>query len=272
MGETMSRIWLTDDLDQVDVPRGDDALWIFPDGHPHVSGGVLSLFPLVHSVNEKTVSVFMKAPAQYLKSMKYIILVNLVSGITTPSNRVKTGQWFTDPLDGIERYSIDDKLFIVDPWRMWWHFGCAGIWFNECNTSFTLEGKWLRYIEGKEQNPCTKEALLQYGKGVIKAPAPFTFSSVDIQTIEMSADVHTGYLREKESAFSEETTINAIIARLSKYAQMVWPARLVPSFRSMFSSGSINVVSTDLGVDQYLVSAIRARIDLLQFASEEFKK
>jgi hypothetical protein len=256
----MNRIWLSDDPDSIDLPRGESALWIVSDRWP----GILS------AKRWTTRKQFMADPYRFLKPTSSLVLVGLVSALTTPSNRVKTGQFFTDPLPGVTRYSVDDMLFVTDPWRLWWHFGCVEAPFNDCFTSYRLESRWNRYVEGQEPNPCSKEILAKYGDGVIAAVAPFRFAKVNIRVVDLPEEVHVLYQIEKARAFNEEPTINKILKRLGKFADEVFQERCVPSYRDLFRSSQVNIVATDLGVDRFLVTWLRERIDLINFAAERF--
>lgn len=256
----MSRIYLTSDSSTVDAPRGSDALWVY---------GNKSIRPdAERAVTAKQLIDDTKA---HMTGTRWVVAVGLVSDITTPSNRVKTGQVLTDPLPGVERVSIDEKLFIVDPWRMWWHFGCVGVWFGGFNVSYTLEGRWNQYVEGAIENPCTPEQVSRYGDGVITAPAPFRFDSIDVDVVEVDSATKRAYLDEKVAAFDEEHTVNRIISRLSRFAQEVLPCRSVPTYRSMFDSRMLTVKATDLGVDRFLIKGIRERAELTNFIAAHFR-
>lgn len=256
----MSRIFLTTTPDLLDLPRDRSAVWLHANRAPR---------PLA----ERTVTMgdFMRDPHGAVRGADVLIVVGLVSQITTPGNRVKTGQWLTDPWpSGPRRVSVDDKLFITDPWRLWWHFGCVGADYMGLATSYRAESMWRNSLVGKEPNPVTLENVLRYGHDVVRALNPFRFDySVRVEL--MPPDVHTAYLSEKERAFSEERTINAIIDRLSAFAQRVYPERQVPSFRAMFNSSRLSVVATDLGVDRWLVAQIEERVRLINGVAEAFE-
>lgn len=253
------RIFLTSEPGKVDVPRGDTTLWVVPERSAAPDARRWCF-----------VADFMESTVERLRGVASMVVVGLVSKITTPANRVKTGQYLTDPLPGVTRYSIDDKLFIVDPWRMWWHFGCVGVAFNECFTSYRLESRWKAFLEDKEPNPCTPELLERYGKGVVSAVNPFRFEPVTMRVLKAPVEVHEAYLREKVAAFDEEPTIVKIMARLAAFAQGAMPQRVMPGFRELFDSPAVRVAGTDLGIDRYLMEQIRLRVDLVNFAAREF--
>lgn len=256
----MSRIWLTDRLEDVDEPRGGRTLWIYP-----AKG-----WPEPKAERVMTDKAFLEDPWTHLRGIDRMVIVGLVSRITTPSNRVKTGQFFTDPLPDVERVSVDPYLFLRDPWRMWLHFGCVGINFGGCHHSFACENQWSASIVGKRDNPCTVANLDHYGTGVIRAPLPFRFDHIDIHIEEMDAEAHDAYQREKEAAFEEERTPTAVIKRLAKAADQLYLFRTVPDYTALFKSRHVHVRATDLGIDRYLVGQIRDRINLINHAAEAF--
>lgn len=255
----MSRIFLTTTPDEIDLPRDRSAVWLHADRAPRPSA-------------ERAISMgrFMEDPHGAVRGADVLIVVGLVSQITTPSNRVRTGQFLTDPWpSGPPRISVDDKLFISDPWRLWWHFGCAGADYAGLHTSYRAESMWRNSLVGKEQNPVTLDAVLRYGRGVIRAVNPFRFD-FETRIVPMETAVHSAYQAEKERAFSEASTATAVISRLAAFAQRACPERSMPSFRAMFRSSKLRVVATDLGVDRWLVGQIEERVQLINGAAEAF--
>lgn len=252
-------IYLTKHPDRLDLPRDGRALWLHHRSVPAPAA-------------ERTITLerFMDDPWNAVRDTELLVVVGLVSKLCNPGNRVKLGQFLTEPWPGPRRVSVDDKLFITDPWRLWWHFGCVGIDFGGCATSYCLETRWNGSVIGMRPNPCTPGELERYGDGVIRAVDPFRFDPVSIHVESMPEDVHARYLEEKEAAFNEESTPNAIIKRLAAFAQLVYPFRKVPTFREMFRSEHLEVRATDLGVDRFLVNQIRIRAELINFAAERF--
>lgn len=257
----MSRIWLTDRPDDVTEPRGSDTLWIYP-----AKGG----WSAPQTERVMTDKAFLADPWTQLRGTDRLVIVGLVSQITTPSNRVATGQFFTDPLPEVERVSIDPLLFLRDPWRLWFHFGCVGVNFGGCHHSYACESQWQASIIGKRDNPCTIDNLEQDGRGVLHAPRPFRFERVELHEEPLGAEAHAEYQQEKAAAFDEETTPTALIKRLAKVADRLYPFRTVPDYRALFASRDVHVRATDLGVDRYLTGQIRDRINLINYAAERF--
>lgn len=255
----MSRIFLTTSPEALDIPRDGTALWLYADDacRPDVPRAI-------------SLSRFMSDPHGATRDADVLVVHGLVSRITTPANRVRTGQFLTDPWpSGPPRLSVDDKLFIVDPWRMWWHWGCVGADFGGLHTSYRAESLWRASLEGRATNPVTLEAAVKYGTGVIRACNPFRFD-FHAQILPMSTSVHDEYAAEKERAFTSEHTITAILKRLSAFASRVCPDRRVPSFREMFSARRLHVVATDLGVDRWLLAQIEERVRIINGVAEAF--
>jgi hypothetical protein len=255
----MSQIWLTEDDELADVPRHARALWIY---HPK------DRRPRAERVVR--LGEFMEAPWKALAPVEILVIKNLVSRILTPSNRVKLGQFFTDPLEGFERYSVDRALFIVDPWRMWWHFGCVGVNFGTCHTSYLLETKWGLYLRGCMENPCSPEALNRWGTGVLHWCRGFKFAEIDLAVLPVSDEIQAAYQAEKAAAFAEEPTFGAIIKRLALKAQTLCPRRLMPLPRDLLSCPVAQIRATELGVDRFLLRGLQDRIALINHAAERF--
>lgn len=254
----MSRILLTKEPNTLDLPRDGRTLWLH---HPKER---------IEAERTLDLPTFMEKGWDAIAGVDLLVVVGLVSRLCTPSNRVRIGQFLTDPWDGPPRISVDDKLFITDPWRLWWHFGCVAAPWGECYTSYKLETQWNSSLVGMRENPCTPQEVERWGKGVISAINPFRFTEVDVHVEPMSKDVQEDYAEEKERAFNEETTHTAIIKRLASFADRVYPFRAVPSFRQLFDSESAVLRLTDLGVDRWLKQQLQLRIDLTNYVAEHF--
>ena len=63
---------------------------------------------------------------ELLRGVKTLAVVG-INKLITPANRTKVGPLLLRPIDGVQRISIDRTLFVAEPWRAWWHFGCAGV-------------------------------------------------------------------------------------------------------------------------------------------------
>lgn len=252
----MSQIQLMSDFSAASFDRGCRSVWLHHDKDQ------------VAAERTVTLSRFMDDPRSSVAGADLLVVCGLVTRLCTPSNRVKLGQFLTEPWWGPPRVSVDRCLFIGDPWRMWWHWGCVGRPFANYFTSYRLESDWKRYIDTEMNNPCTIEKVVEYGRGVVEHRNGFRFRDVAIHVEPMSAEQHELYAAAKELAFVEEKTISAIIRRLSAFAETAYPQRSIP--RDLFSAESHTIRLTDFGVDVYLSKRIRETVALTNAVAEEF--
>jgi len=255
----MPRIYLSRHPDQLDLPRDGRTLWLY---HQRAKAPA--------APRRMTLAAFMNNPWQAVDDVDLLVVVGLVSAMVRPGNRVELGQFLTEPWPGPPRVSVDDKLFLRDPWRLWWHFGCVGIEYGGYNVSYTLEGHWNQFVIGKKDNPCSPTELDRYGAGVIAAQDPFRFDPVDIHVEMLPQRVHERYAKEKEAAFDEERTPLRIIKRLAAFADRAYPFRQVPSYSELFRQPEVLIRATDLGVDRFLVGQLRHRIEIINYAARRF--
>lgn len=252
----MSQIFWTEDYNSVDLPRDSTAVWLH-----HKSEKVAA---------ERTVDLqgFLENPKKAVEGATLLVVCSLVSKLCTPSNRVKLGQFLTEPWFGPERVSVDRMLFKGKPWRAWWHFGCVGKPFAGCTTSFALEGRYSRWEERRGGNPCELETFVRDGKRVVQYRSGFCFDRFEVRVEPMPEDVRREYAEEKERAFAECPTICKIVARLEAFAQKVYPSRMVPD--DIFKARDVEIVATDLPIDNFLIEDIREKVELTNRCAEEF--
>lgn len=192
-----------------------------------------------------------------------------LSRMMTPTNRVKLGQAFLRPWPGLRRMSIDDRLFHVEPWRMWWHFFGAGINPWGYTDSFLAESRWKAATEYESDDPFSVEHVLSAMRDAVDVRRDaFSFGPVEYKTVEVSEDVKALYAAEKEAAFTDEKTHSGIIRRLAKVAQGAFKERFIPTPARMFSKPTRQVVATDLPVDRFLVGQLAAVVDLTNAIAE----
>lgn len=204
-----------------------------------------------------------------------MVVVGL-SRLLTTSNRVRLGQVLLRPRDGLHRISVDEVLFVHEPWRAFWHFFSCRIRFGDFPDSFRAESTWKRSVELRETDPFSLDAIARWGAGHIEARAPFTFGPLVDEVIPCERDTHEDYAAEKEAAFAEETTIAAIVRRLSRFAAEVEPRRSIPTRSALFRRRSglvpepVRIVRTDLGVDAFLSAEVRHLVSLTNGIAEVF--
>lgn len=209
-------------------------------------------------------------PAKWLDGGEPLTMVVVgLSRMMTPANRVKLGRVILRPRAGLRRVSIDDVLFLSEPWRMWWHFRAVGAdepW--GLTDSFLAETRWKAAIELRTENPFSTERVCAAARGVIEARDPFRFAPIDVQVRPASATDHLQYAALKEECFTHERTVSAIIKRLAKFAQESVPERAIPTPARLFSSPPRRIVRTDLAVDTWLVGELLERVALTNAIAE----
>jgi len=256
-------IWITGDPNNVPLDRGERSLWVYSDKW---------VTPVVE--RKMTFDKYLKDPWGSIADIDRVIVVGLTD-IITPSNRVKTGPFLTEPWRGPMRESIDRRLFIGEPWRAWWHWGCVGGKWDDINHSFALEGKWNQAMDGRITDPCSIAEFLRVGKGTIKThrSAP-TFGGIHIDVRAVSNDIRNAYEKEKARAFEEETTWRGVVKRLGAFAQSNCPWRVMPSRMNLFKVlGELippRIVATDLPVDTLVSDWHSKTVQLVDCIVKEF--
>ena len=254
------RICLTSDPMRSGWPTDKSALWVHhKSDSPAVERRVLA-------------DDFVANPRKYYDGCDVVVLLNLVSRIIRPGSRMKYGQFLTDPWTGPQRLSVDTHAFIGEPWRMWFHFGAVEAPFGEphekFHTSYRVETDWRFYLDGKlEEQTCNMTRLKRFGAGVLVWRDGYRVEQHEVEVLPMSASTHDAYQQEKEAAFADERTPNAIIKRLATFAQRACPERTLPD---VFASPRHKLIVTDLGVDRWLTSQARMMVDLTNNIAEAF--
>ena len=245
-------ILLAQDTGAVRLDVGAESVCICAKGYtaPQTSPGCLHL----------SASDFLAAPARALEGRTTLVVVGL-NKIITPPNRTKVGPHLLRPRPGLRRISVDRTLFVSEPWRAWWHFGCVGAPYREYTYSYLAETHWNGAQDGLREDPFTLEAITQAGRGVIRVQPDYKVEPLLIQTIRLEQADHDAYAELKTLAFEEEHTAHAIVARLAAFAQERCPARRIPQASRVFDAPGV-VVRTDLRVDDHLVGRLVALVDL----------
>lgn len=202
------------------------------------------------------------APETWFGAPGTMVVVGL-SRMMTPANRVKLGRAILRPRPGIRRISVDEVLFISEPWRLWWHFHAVGeSAFWGLTDSFLAETRWKRAIELQEEDLFGVKPVREAMRGIVRGIDPFRFSPIDVEVRRVSARTHTSYAKLKERLFTHEKTIGAIIKKLAAFAQNEVPERSIPSPSAIFKKPPTRIMRTDLKVDEMLVGALLDRVTL----------
>ncbi len=256
-------IWLTDDPDKVHLDRSPKALWVYADKWRK-------------PIADRTIpaSRYLDDPWKSLQDVETLVIVGM-SAIVTPSNRTKTGPYLNEPFN-IHRESVDRTLFVGEPWRAWWHWGCVGAKWAGVSHSFALEGLWNQYMDARRDDPCSLQSFLSMGENVVVSGSNTPrFNGMSVETIHVDGDVLDRYQEEKAMAFEQETTWRGLVRRLGAFAQEVEPLRSMPRLSDLFKCLGIKkpeIIATDLPVDVWQVSHFQYIIDLVDGIADGFRK
>jgi hypothetical protein len=195
-------------------------------------------------------------PYRYIESKKTMIVVGL-NRLLTPSNRVKRGPLLLRPYPNLRRVSVDRCLFVSEPWKAWFHFGCVGAPYGQFTYSFLAESRWRAWHNDERgENPFSEDEIVRWGEGHISADHSAYFDGINVDVVPVSNAVQTDYEELKEACFAEEKTASAIIQRLAKFAGEVAPERTFPARHRLWAKRSHKMVRTDLPVDVWLVGEL----------------
>jgi len=200
-------------------------------------------------------------PAAALRGRSTMVVVGL-NKIVNPANRTRVGPLLLRGEPGLRRISVDRTLFVSEPWRSWFHFGCVGATYREYTYSYLAESHWNAAREGLRDDPFSLDEICRWGAGLIRCDYPSYFSPFDVETVQVSADAHCEYAALKEIAFNEEHTESGIVGRLALFAQAKLPRRRIPTVARLFSDTTPRAIRTDLAVDEYLIAELRQAISI----------
>lgn len=219
---------------------------------------------------------FLVAPRVHLSTPSTMVVVGL-SDILTPSNRVQVGQAILRPWPGLQRVVVDRALFTVEPWRAWWAFRAVLAPYEDYPDSYLAETRWRFSQEKQTPDPFSLEAIRRWGDDIIAAPDPLRFGPIIEEVVETDDEARAEYAELKATVFEQETTIAAIVRRLSAFAEELEPRRTIPTTAGIFRDRArhlalppIRVVRTDLGVDRFLADQLRHIVTLTNGIADHF--
>ena len=255
-------IILTKDIGALRIDAGRDALCVRHRSYdpPLTADGCLQL----------TYEEFAASPSRALSGRTVMVVIGL-NKIIVPGNRTKVGPLLLRPVAGVRRISVDRTLFVSEPWRAWFHFGCVGAKYREYTYSYLAETHWRASKDGLRGDPFSLEAIAACGTGVVRSHYDRYFDKIEVERVEMAPGVHDEYQVLKEKCFKEEHTASAIISRLSAYARSACRRRKIPMPSALFSRTEHSIVQTDLKVDDYLVGRLRGLAQLTDDIGARFR-
>lgn len=219
---------------------------------------------------------FLAAPSLHLSTPATMVVVGL-SDILTPSNRVRVGQAILRPWPGLQRVVVDRALFTVEPWRAWWAFRAVLAPYEDYPDSYLAETRWRFSQEKQTPDPFSLEAICRWGDDIIAAPDPLRFGPIIEEVVETGDEARAEYAALKANVFEQETTLAAIVRRLSAFTEELEPRRTIPTTAVLFRDRArhlalppIRVVRTDLGVDRYLADQLRHVVILTNAIADHF--
>lgn len=212
---------------------------------------------------------FMSDVTGSLRGRDTLVVVGL-NKILTPGNRTTLGKVFLRPIPGVQRISIDRTLFVSEPWRAWFHFGCTGAKYREYTYSYLAESHWRAAQEGIREDPFAVDRVKEEGAGQVVADHGQYFPPLDIELVEVGQSDHDEYQALKTKCFDEEHTVHGIIKRLVGFSKVACPRRKLPTRASLFSRREHKIVITDLGVDTYLLSELTGLVALTNGIARSF--
>ncbi len=214
-------------------------------------------------------SEFMADVSGSLHGRGTLVVVGL-NKILTPGNRTTLGKVFLRPMPGIKRISIDRTLFVSEPWRAWFHFGCTSAKYREYTYSYLAESHWRAALEGIREDPFSLGMVAEEGAGQVVTDHGQYFQPMEIERVEVGPSAHKEYQTLKAQCFNEEHTVHGIIKRLASFAKEVCPRRKLPTRASLFSRREHEIIITDLMVDTYLIGELTGLVDLTNGIARSF--
>ncbi len=163
----------------------------------------------------------------------------------------------------IRRYSVDIAPYVGPIWRLWTHFSFAGVPYGGYTYSYLLESHYNAFLDGlRDEDPMSLENIQRHSRGHIDIRYTRYFPEPKISIIAQSEWVHREYQALKEALFNRHDTIAPIIKGLSRFARECCAERRIPQEWRMFDSpDDIQIVRTDLKVDEYLTGELVKKIN-----------
>ena len=149
--------------------------------------------------------------------------------------------------------------------------------YEDYPDSYLAETRWRFSQEKRTPDPFSLEAICRWGADVIAAPDPLRFGPLVEDVAETSEDARAEYAALKAEVFEQETTLPAILRRLSAFAEELEPRHEIPTLANLFRDRArhltlppVRVVRTDLGVDCFLANHLRHVIALTNGIADHF--
>lgn len=245
-------IYLTPDIASAKLDGVEDALFVVKDGWP------------VPECASRSVS--WSSFASDYKSLSHgestLVLVGL-SKIRTPSNR-------GDPVWGylhnqrpdLRKISLDRTLFVSEPWRAFFQFYWTHVEYGIYTYSYFCESHWKAAQEGVREDPFSLSEILRIGSGHVIATDDRYFTDVSVRVVPTTESAKADYEALKEACFNQETTLPAIVRRLSEFAKQQVPERFMSTASRLFDRRKWEFTISDLAVDRFLSGGLQSLVEL----------
>jgi hypothetical protein len=176
-------------------------------------------------------------------------------------------------LSGMERFVVDIAPYVGPLWRIFPHFSLAGLPFGEYTYSYLLESHYNSFQDGvRQDNPLDLESIREYARGNVHIEYDRFFSPPSIEVIPLPTSAHLAYQELKTDLFEENDNIAPIIKGLADFARSECKDRKIPQEHKIFETpDKIEIVRTDLKVDEYLTSQLVAKMDEVNQVCEVLK-
>lgn len=250
----MSLILLTDDIASCRVIPKRNTLVVVHPNYPRINCEGATF------VDYKS---FEADTRRLIKDLDLLVFVGL-NKMISPSNRTKiVWEVVYNNTPELEKISVDTVPFLVDPWRIWFHFGAIGKRYLDYTYSYIAESHYNSFIDGYiDTNPFALDVILAQGSQIIKSTYPCWFHEIEIHTIPMPDYIHAEYQKIKQTAFEKESTLKGILRRLGAFAQSVCADRTIPVGERIWKNRNLKIIKTDLRIDDFLESRIREIAEL----------
>jgi hypothetical protein len=198
-----------------------------------------------------------------------VLLALGLSHLWTPSNRVALGRIFHNPRPGIRRVVVDDRMFVGEPWRLWWLLkvvDAVSAW--EYTDSYRAESRWRSALDHQEPDPFRWEVVREALAGAVRGTSVPRFPPIAVEVRQVSDMELANYQVEKAAAFRDEKTLPAILRRLEAIAKRAVPDRAVPTSAAFFTTKPARIVRSEFPIDEFFVDQLIERADLTNRIAE----
>lgn len=206
---------------------------------------------------------FKTDPRFYMKGIDRLFIVGS-NKIQNPASRIdQVFEILHNNTPELEKIVVDKTLFVSEPWRTIFQFIITNIEYDIYTYSYLAESHYNAYLEEiSDHNPFSLEEILKWAKGKVEVRYEKYFDTIKVETIEMDASVKKAYEAYKAELFETQSSIKIIIQKLNKFAREHCKQRKMPTKNNLFNNCNVEIIKTDLKVDDYLYGELLGLINL----------